>query len=78
MTVLGWHPQDILAGIKKHGWTHQQIADHLGVSRSTVTLAIKTGSSAPVREFVSKLLGVPEQELWAFRFPPLDGGRPNS
>lgn len=78
MTALGWHPQDILAEIKKHGWTHQRIAAHLGVSRSTVTLGIKTGCSGPVREFVSGLLGVPEQELWAFRFPPSGDNRSNS
>jgi lambda repressor-like predicted transcriptional regulator len=76
MTALGWHPQDILTAIKKQKWTHQRIANHLKVSRSTVTLALKTGSSAKVRTFVSDLLGVPEEELWAFRFPSILDRKP--
>jgi Ner family transcriptional regulator len=69
MTILGWHPQDIIAAIKKQGWTHQRIADHLGVSRSTVSLCLKTGSSPAVRGFVAQLVGVSEQEIWPCRFP---------
>lgn len=67
--VVAWHPQDIIAGIRKSGWTHQKIAGHLGLSRSTVTLSIKTGSSPPVRAFIAELIGVSEAELWPFRFP---------
>jgi len=67
--VVAWHPQDIIAGIRKCGWTHQQISEHLGISRSTVTLTIRTGSSPQVRAFISQLIGVPEAELWPFRFP---------
>ncbi len=69
MTVLGWHPQDIIAAIKKQGWTHQRIADHLEISRATVSLGVRTGCSPAVREFVANLIGVTEQELWAHRFP---------
>lgn len=68
--VIAWHPQDILAEIRKRGWTHQSIAVHLGLSRSTVSLSIKTGSSDQVRAFVANLIGVPEAKLWPFRFPP--------
>jgi lambda repressor-like predicted transcriptional regulator len=67
--VVAWHPQDIIAGIRKGGWTHQRISEHLGISRSTVTLTIQTGSSPQVRAFISQLLGLPEAELWPFRFP---------
>ncbi len=69
MTVLGWHPQDIIAAIKKQGWTHQQIADHLEISRATVSLGVRTGCSPVVRKFVANLIGVSEQELWTHRFP---------
>ena len=67
--VIAWHPQDIIAGIRKRGWTHRKIAEHLCLSRSTVTLSIKTGSSPIVRAFISELIGVPEAEMWPFRFP---------
>lgn len=75
--VAGWHPQDIVAGIRKVGWTHQKIADQLELSRSTVTLCIKTGGSPAVRTFIAKLLNIPEAELWPFRSPclPVKGGR---
>lgn len=69
MTTLGWHPQDIISAVKKQGWTHQRIAEQLGISRATVSLGIKTGSSPIVREYVAHLIGVPEQELWPYRFP---------
>ncbi len=73
--VNAWHPQDIIAGIRKRGWTHQRIADHLALSRSTVTLSIKTGSSPEVRAFIAELIDVPEAELWPFRFPGSHQGR---
>lgn len=65
--VAGWHPQDIVAGIRKVGWTHQMIADQLGVGRSTVTLSIKTGGNSAVCAFIAKLIGTSEAELWPFR-----------
>jgi len=67
--VVAWHPQDIVASIRKAGWTHQKIADQLEISRSTVTLCIKTGSSPIVRAFISDLINVSEAELWPFRSP---------
>lgn len=72
--VTTWHPQDIIAEIRKRGWTHQKIADHLGLSRSTVTLSIRTGSSVIVRAFIARLIGAQEEELWPFRFPPSGSG----
>ena len=73
--VVAWHPQDIIAEIRKSGLTHQKISDHLGISRSTVTLTIRTGSSPRVRAFVSGLIGVSEAKLWPFRFPCSSKGR---
>jgi lambda repressor-like predicted transcriptional regulator len=67
--VAGWHPQDIVAGIRKVGWTHQMIADELGVGRSTVTLSIRTGGNSAVCSFIATLIGAPEAELWPFRSP---------
>ena len=65
--VVVWHPQDIIAEIRKRGWTHQKIADHLGVSRSTVTQSIKTASSRKVCGFISELIGIPQAALWPFK-----------
>lgn len=75
MTTLGWHPQDIIAAVKKQGLTHKRIAEQLNISRATVSLAIKTGSSPVVREYIAHIIGVPEQELWPYRFPPSDSPR---
>lgn len=68
--VVAWHPQDIIAEIRKRGWTHQKIADQVGLKRSTVTLSIKTGSNPLVRDFVARLIGVPEKKLWPHRHSP--------
>lgn len=75
MTTLGWHPQDIIAAVKKQGLTHERIAEQLKISRATVSLGIKTGSSPVVREYIAHLIGVSEQELWPYRFPPSDSHR---
>jgi lambda repressor-like predicted transcriptional regulator len=68
--VVAWHPQDIVAEIRKRGWTHQKIANHLHLSRSTVTLSIKTGSNPLVRDFLARLIDVPEKKLFPHRHPP--------
>lgn len=69
MVIQGWHPVDLAAAIKKTGWTHERIANELGVSRSTVSHGIRTGCSKAVRDFVSDLLGIPANEIWPF-LPP--------
>ncbi|MBL0210813.1 MAG: helix-turn-helix domain-containing protein [Holophagaceae bacterium] len=74
MVIQGWHPVDLAAAIKKTGWTHAKIADALWVSRSTVSHGIRTGSSKAVRDFVSKLLGVPATEIWPFLPPEIPPG----
>lgn len=71
MVIQAWHPVDLAAAIKKTGWTHARIAETLGVSRSTVSHGIRTGSSKVVRDFISELIGVPSEEIWPFLPPEL-------
>jgi lambda repressor-like predicted transcriptional regulator len=61
-------PPEIVYRLKRAGWTVTRLAKEAKVSRVTATLSISSGSSPKVRAKVSEILGIPEQELWPFRF----------
>lgn len=67
-------PEHVNAELRIRGYTHQRIAIELGLSRGTVSTALRTGSSQRVRDFVSALLRCDPKDIWPFRFPPEEDG----
>lgn len=65
-----WGRKDIVKGLRLKGWTQAKAAQHLGLPYHQYYYALKAGSLEAVRDFVSKVLQIPPQVLWASRFPP--------
>lgn len=69
-----WGRENIVKGLRIKGWTLARAARHLNLRYHQFYYALKTGSLEAVRDFVSEILHVPPQVLWASRFPQAWGG----
>ena len=59
------HPEQIKAALRMKGITLAALADQLKLSRSTVSQVVSgAGTSARVRQQVSKVTGYPVEVLW--------------
>ncbi len=64
-----WHPADILASVRKAGWTLAALAEHYGLERSTLTHAMSR--SYPLAEKrIADAIGVAPQVIWPSRWNP--------
>lgn len=64
-----WHPEDIRCALRKLGYTQDMISKELKVSRSTVAMTIRAGTSKVVRAWIAHKLSVDESSIWPFKFP---------
>ncbi|ENO80298.1 helix-turn-helix domain-containing protein [Thauera sp. 63] len=72
-----WHKADIKAALEKAGWTLRALADHHGVSSTTLSHAFDR--CYPVSEVrIANAIGVPVQEVWPSRWFPDGTPRPRS
>ena len=64
------HPEQIKAAIRMKGYTAAVVAEHMGVSRSTVAQVISgRATSARIKAYISKITGLSVETLW----PPKTG-----
>jgi lambda repressor-like predicted transcriptional regulator len=70
MPEQSWTHQDIALALKLKGWTQRQLAAELKLSTSTVSYALRTGSSVKLREKVEQILQISWTTLWPHRCPP--------
>lgn len=62
-----WHPADILAALRKAGWTLAALSAAHGLARSTLTHAF--ARSYPLAEQrIAEAIGVPPQTIWPSRW----------
>lgn len=73
-THLAWEASSIIKGLRLMGWTQARAAKELRLPYHKFHYALKSGSLACVRDFISDVLGVPPHLLWPKRFPPAWGG----
>ncbi|MDE2104038.1 MAG: helix-turn-helix domain-containing protein [Patescibacteria group bacterium] len=71
MVREAWTYRDISLAIHLCGWTQDKIAKEVGVAPSTVSYAIRTGSSIDVCRFIAKIINQDQRDLWPNRFPSL-------
>lgn len=65
-----WHPADVIAAIRKKGWSLQQLAFAHGYSSRTA-LANALHKPYPKAEaIIAGTLGVPPQSIWPSRYNP--------
>ncbi|VEB25733.1 putative transcriptional regulator, Nlp [Actinobacillus lignieresii] len=61
-----WHRADILAGLRKKGWTLRSLADEGGVSYSTLKSALDK-SYPKMERLIASAIGVAPEVIWAGR-----------
>lgn len=70
----GWHPADIVAQLRKRGWSLRRLSTHHGYAPTVLSTALRL--PWPKGEaLVAEAAGVPAQELWPDRYGP--DGKPN-
>jgi Ner family transcriptional regulator len=62
-----WHPADILASVRKAGWTLAALAEHHGLERSTLTHAMSR-SYPKAEKRIAEAIGVAPQVIWPSRW----------
>lgn len=67
-TEQDWHPADIIAGLRKAGWTLESLGRHHGL-KSGATLSKALRSSFPLAESrIAEALGVHPKVIWPSRY----------
>jgi Ner family transcriptional regulator len=75
VSELGWHPQDIIAAVRKRGSSLQRLGLEHGFSRITFNRAAKERFPR-AHQVIADFLGVPRQIIWPQFYHP--NGEPKS
>jgi Ner family transcriptional regulator len=63
-----WHPADVVAELRKIGWSLQQLAFENGYThRSSLSMALRVPYPR-AEAIIAKALGVKPQEIWPSRY----------
>lgn len=62
-----WHPADIVAAIRKAGWTLRRLSQHHGYSATLCRVALDRPYPRGER-FIAEAIGVPPQAIWPSRY----------
>lgn len=76
----GWHPADIVATLRKRGWSVRRLSVHLGYSPTSLAKTLRVPWPKGER-LIAAVLEVPPQEVWPDRYgsdglPNRHPGRP--
>jgi Ner family transcriptional regulator len=69
-----WHPADIVAALRKAGWSFRQLSKHYGLNPGTLKRAVQAPYPNGER-LVAAAIGVKPQEIWPSRYDK--DGNPN-
>ncbi|MCO6514807.1 MAG: helix-turn-helix domain-containing protein [Snodgrassella sp.] len=62
-----WHRADIVAALKKKGWSIAALSREVGLSSNT----LKTALEMPYlkgEQIIAKVIGVPAEQIWPSRY----------
>lgn len=66
-TVTDWHRADIIASLKKQGWSLRSLAAECGVSYETLKSALDK-PYPKMERVIASAIGTPPEVIWAKRF----------
>lgn len=69
-----WHPADVVAEVRKAGWSLQQLAIHHGYARQAFSKALH-GPYPRVERLIAEALRLSPQDIWPTRYDA--SGTPN-
>lgn len=70
----GWHPADIVAALRKRGWSLRRLSIHHGYSPTVLAVALRRPWPKG-EEIIAATIGITPPELWPERYGP--DGRSN-
>ncbi len=70
----GWHPADIVAALRKQGWSLRRLSVHLGYSPTSLAKTLRVPWPKGER-LIAAVLETPPQAVWPDRYGA--DGRPN-
>lgn len=62
-----WHRADILAELRKAGWSLRSLADEAGISHNTLKSALDK-SYPKMERLIANAIGIAPEVIWAGRF----------
>lgn len=62
-----WHPADIVAALRKAGWSLRQLSVHHGYHPSALSQALR-GPYPRAEQLIAEALGVPPETIWPARY----------
>lgn len=68
-----WHPADVVASLRKAGWSMRRLAEHHGVAHSNITLSLRRPYPKSDQR-IADAIGVSRAVIWPSRYHP-DGSR---
>lgn len=63
-----WHRADIVAALKKEGWTVASLARKEGLASSTLYSALSHSHYPRGERIIANALGIPVEKIWAKRY----------
>lgn len=62
-----WHPADVVAALRKAGWTIRKLGAHLDISHQALSLALVKSYPASEKR-IADILDVSPQTIWPSRY----------
>lgn len=69
-----WHPADVVAALRKAGWSMRRLAVHHGYSPTAFT-TIATRPWPRAQAFIAAAIGVDPAAIWPSRYPTKSSSR---
>lgn len=68
--IKDWHPADIIAGLRKAGWSLQQLALHHGYAGRTALAKALVEPYPKAEGIIAEALGIDATTIWPTRYNP--------
>lgn len=66
---LDWHRADIVAGLRKAGWTLRRLSTHHGYKNPTTLKSALDRPWPKGEHLIAEAIGVDPAEIWPTRYP---------
>jgi Ner family transcriptional regulator len=63
-----WHPADIVAALRKAGWSLRRLSKHHGYHPQTLGRAMRSTYYPSYERLIAKAIGVKPEQIWPARF----------
>jgi len=63
-----WHPADVVAALRKRGWSLRRLSVEHGRHPSALSQALHSASLPSYEDLIAAAIGVPASEIWPARY----------